>query len=327
MTGSDRDGVTAALGEAGLELATDGWGGEWRVEGDTFRHRELIKDLGGRWDGQRRRWLFAFDGEGARRPASDAPRGLTESGAGFQGWGSKHYHGHRDRLRQRFLEGGEAAVADYELLELLLFFSVHRRDTKPVAKAMLQAFGSLGGVLAAEPGRYLEYLGPVPEDAPPELRQTRDDDLRFTQVLLKAVHDLFRRVLKEELRERPLIDSEPALLDYLRLTLQHEVAEQFRILFLDRKHLLIRDEVQSRGTVDQTPLYPREVVKRALEVAACGIILVHNHPSGDPTPSRADIELTRQLALALRQVNVAVHDHIIVGRNRLLSFSTEGLLP
>ena len=141
------------------------------------------------------------------------------------------------------------------------------------------------------------------------------------------MHDLYRRVLKEELRERPLIDSEPALLDYLRLTLQHEVAEQFRILFLDRKNLLIRDEVQSRGTVDQTSLYPREVVKRALEIAACGIIMVHNHPSGDPTPSRADIELTRQLAQALRQVNVAVHDHIIIGRNRHISFNTEGLLP
>jgi DNA repair protein RadC len=217
-------------------------------------------------------------------------------------------------------------VADYELLELLLFFSVHRRDTKPVAKAMLQAFGSLGGVLAAEPGRYLEYLGPVPEDAPPELRQTRDDDLRFTQVLLKAVHDLFRRVLKEELRERPLIDSEPALLDYLRLSLQHEVAEQFRILFLDRKHLLIRDEVQSRGTVDQTPLYPREVVKRALELGASAIIMVHNHPSGDPTPSQADIDMTRQVSSALAQVNVTVHDHIIVDRHRHTSFKTQKLI-
>ena len=326
MTGSDQDGVTAALGEAGLELAADGWGGDWWVEGDTFRHRELIKQLGGRWDGQRRRWLFAFDGTGARRPVSDAPRGLAEAGGSFQGWGSKHYHGHRDRLRQRFLQGGEEVVADYELLELLLFFSVHRRDTKPIAKAMLQAFGGLGGVLAAEPGRYQECLG-AQGDLSPELRQTRDDDLRFTQVLLKALHDLYRRVLKEELRDRPLIDGEPALLDYLRLTLQHEVAEQFRILFLDRKNLLIREEVQSRGTVDQTPLYPREVVRRALEVAACGIIMVHNHPSGDPTPSRADIELTRQLAQALRQVNVAVLDHIIIGRNRHLSFNTEGLLP
>src|SRR3954467_11194182 len=158
MTGSDRDGVTAALGEADLELATAGWGGEWRVDGDTFRHRELIKQLGGRWDGQRRRWLFTFDAMGARRPASDARQGLTEAGTSFQGWGSKHYHGHRDRLRQRFLEGGEEAVADYELLELLLFFSIYRRDTKPVAKEMLKAFGSLGGVLAAEPGRYQECL-------------------------------------------------------------------------------------------------------------------------------------------------------------------------
>ena len=148
----------------------------------------------------------------------------------------------------------------------------------------------------------------------------------LTQLRLKALHDLFRRVLKEELRERPLIDGEPALLDYLRLTLRHEVVEQFRILFLDRKNLLIRDEVQSRGTVDHTPLYPREVVKRALELGASAIIMVHNHPSGDPTPSQADIDMTRQVVSALAQVNVGVHDHIIVGRHRHTSFKTQKLI-
>ena len=132
--------------------------------------------------------------------------------------------------------------------------------------------------------------------------QTRDDDLLFTQVLLKAVHDLFQRVLKEEIKDRPVIGSWTALIDYLQLAMQHEAAEHFRILFLDRKNILIRDEVQSRGTVDHTPLYPREVVKRALELAASAIIMVHNHPSGDPTPSQADIEMTRQVVAALAQV-------------------------
>ena len=160
----------------------------------------------------------------------------------------------------------------------------------------------------------------------PELRQTRDDDLRFTQVLLKAVHDLFQRVLKEEITDRPVIGSRPALLDYLQLAMQHDAAEHFRILFLDRKNILIRDEVQSRGTVDHTLLYPREVVKRALELAASAIVLVHNHPSGDPTPSQADIDMTRQVVAALSQVNIAVYDHIIVGKNCHASFRTQQLI-
>ena len=199
--GLRRDGVEAALAEAGLALVPDGAEGAFTVEGDTFPHRELIKRQGGRWSGARRRWLFAFDAaETAWRtvePAT-APTGLAEEGAAsFPGWGSKHYHGHRERLRTRFLEGGHAAVADYELIELLLFFAVYRRDTKPIAKDMLSAFGSLGAVLAAEPARFAEYMGEIPDNAAPELRQTRDDDLLFTQVLLKAIHDLFQRVLKE----------------------------------------------------------------------------------------------------------------------------------
>jgi DNA repair protein RadC len=330
MAGSERDGVEAALKEAGLALVPDETEeGGCAVVGDTFPHRELIKRHGGRWSGARRRWLFAFDEAGARRRSPEpatSPPGLAEDAAGdFQGWGSKHYHGHRERLRQRFLEGGPAA-ADYELLEMLLFFAVYRRDTKPIAKEMLKAFGSLGAVLAIEPARYAECMGPVPADAAPELRRTRDDDLLFTQVLLKAINSLFQRVLKEEIQDRPVIGSWTALLDYLRLAMQHETAEHFRILFLDRKNILIRDEVQSRGTVDHTPLYPREVVKRALELGASAIIMVHNHPSGDPTPSQADIDMTRQVVGALAQVNVAVHDHIVVGKNRHVSFKTQRLV-
>jgi DNA repair protein RadC len=321
-----RDGIEAALREAGLSLAQDGVEGAFAVEGDTFPHRELIKRLGGRWSGSRRRWLLGFDAKGSSL-AAPTSTGLAEEGAAtFQGWGSKHYHGHRERLRQRFLQGGSDAVADYELLEMLLFFAIYRRDTKPIAKEMLKSFGGLGAVLAVEPARYAECLGAVAADAAPELRQKRDDDLLFTQVLLKAINSLFQRVLKEEIKDRPVIGSWTALIDYLQLAMQHDAAEHFRILFLDRKNILIRDEVQSRGTVDHTPLYPREVVKRALELAASAIIMVHNHPSGDPTPSQADIDMTRQVIGALAQVGIAVHDHIIVGKNQHTSFKTQRLI-
>lgn len=326
----ERTAVAQALAEVGLALVADAGGGAWLVEGETFRHRDLIKRHGGRWSATRRRWLFQFEtaggGMGFATPAGRPP-GLAEDGnAAFQGWGSKHYHGHRERLRQRFLQAGTDGVADYELLELVLFFSIYRRDTKPIAKEMIKVFGCLGAVLAVEPARYAECMGPIPDDAPAELRQTRDDDLMFTTVLLKAVNSLFQRVLKEEIKDRPVIGSWTALLDYLQLAMQHEASEHFRILFLDRKNILIRDEVQSRGTVDHTPLYPREVVKRALELAASAIIMVHNHPSGDPTPSQADIDMTRQVMGALAQVNISVHDHIIVGKNRHTSFKSQRLI-
>ncbi len=313
----ERERIEAALREAGLALVPAGAEGAFAVEGDTFPHRELLKRHGARWSGSRRCWLFAFDGGG-----------LAEAPAPFVGAAQArpHYHGHRERLRGRLREAGAAALADYELLELLLFFSVHRRDTKPIAKAMLEHLGGLGGVLAAEPARYAEFMGALPESAGPELREVRDDDLRFTQALLKAVQELLQRVLKEQLRERPAITSKEALRAYLKVAMEHETTEQFRLLFLDRKNILIRDEVQSRGTVDHTPLYPREVVKRALELGASALIMVHNHPSGDPTPSQADIETTRQVVAALAQVGIALHDHLIVGRAGQVSLRAAQLL-
>lgn len=318
-----REQVAATLGAVGLMLVASEDGQGFLIEGDTYPHRDLIKSLGARWSAARRRWWLTFG-------AAGSGTGLAEAPAGFEDRPSvaarKHYHGHRERLRQRFREAGPEALADYELLELLLFFSIYRRDTKPLAKDLLQRFGGLGGVLAAEPARLAEAMPPLPGDAGAELRQTRDDDLLFTQTLLKAVHSLFQRVLKEEIKERPVIGSWTALVEYLQVAMQHETAEHFRILFLDRKNILIRDEVQSRGTVDHTPLYPREVVKRALELAASAIIMVHNHPSGDPTPSPADIEMTKQVAGALGQVGITVHDHIIVGKNRHTSFRTQRLL-
>ncbi|HET6466822.1 MAG TPA: JAB domain-containing protein [Geminicoccaceae bacterium] len=311
-----------AVGLALRESPAAGRGIEHLVEGDTFRHRDLIKRAGGRWSSRRRVWVFRFDG-GA------PPPGLAEAPAGFEQKARPHYLGHRDRLRTRFVEARPEALADYELLEMLLFFSIYRRDTKPLAKELIGRFGSLGGVLAAEPARYAECQGLVraaAAGADGEPGRVQDDDLRFTQVLLKAIHALLQRVLKEQIVDRPVVSSWTGLIDYLQLAMAHEPTEHFRILFLDRKNLLIKDEVQSRGTVDHTPLYPREVVKRALELSASAIIMVHNHPSGDPTPSKADIEMTRQVINALAAVDITVHDHVIIGKNRHTSFKSSRLI-
>ena len=315
--GLRRDGIEAALAEVGLALVADGNGGAFAVAGDTYPHRDLLKRHGARWSGSRQRWLFRFDATG-----------LAEASAPFAGQTAPrpHYHGHRERLRTKLREAGPGALADYELLELLLFFSVHRRDTKPIAKAMLERLGGLGAVLAAEPARLAECMGALPEDAGSGLRESRDDDARFTQALLKAVHELLQRVLREEVRQREAIDSPEALRSYLQLAMAHATAEHLRLLFLDRKDRLIRDEIHGRGTVDEAPLYPREVLKRALELGASALILVHNHPSGDPTPSRADIDSTRQMAAMLEQVGVKLHDHLIVGSERIESLRELGVL-
>jgi DNA repair protein RadC len=320
---TDRDKLSQTLAEAGLRLVPSDVEGEWLVDGHTYPRRDLLREQGGHWSGERHRWIFRF---GDRSP------GLAEAGASsFDGPKldmHKHFLGHRERLRGRFSEVGPSALADYELLELLLFFSVYRRDTKPLAKAMLDRFGGLAGVLGADPGRYAECLDVTPAASAPDAdrSQIRDGDHRFTGLLLKAVHELLTRVLKEQVKDRPIIGSWTALIDYLQLVMSHEPAEHFRILFLDRKNILIRDEVQSRGTVDHTPLYPREVVKRALELGASAIIMVHNHPSGDPTPSQADIEMTRQVLAALQAVEIQLHDHVVVGKNRHTSFRSSRLI-
>lgn len=255
----------------------------YHVSGDTFRHKDSLKRAGGVWSRFDQAWRFAtrthletlvalLDG---RPVPAELGRGLAEAAAGYNGdaggkWGDKHYHGHRERLRSRFMEAGPEALADYELVELVLFFSVWRRDTKPLAKQLLERFGGIGGLLAADPERYRDIK---------ELTTGGEEDLRFTTVLLKAVQALLERALKEQIKERPVIASWTTLIEYLQLVMTHEPAEHFRILFLDKKNILIKDEVQSRGTVDHTPLYPREVVKRALELAASAIIMVHNHPT------------------------------------------------
>jgi DNA repair protein RadC len=216
--------------------------------------------------------------------------------------------GHRQRLRDRFANGGP--VADYELLELLLFAAIPRRDTKPLAKRLIERFGSFAEVINAPPDRLKEVKG-VGDAAIMQLKLVRAGALRLMQ------GDIMRR---------PVLSSWDAVLTYCRAVMGFEAKEQFRILFLDKKNHLIADEVQQVGTVDHTPVYIREVVKRALELSASAIILVHNHPSGDPTPSRADIDMTKQIVEAAKPLGIAIHDHIIVGRHGHASFKGLRLL-
>jgi DNA repair protein RadC len=221
-----------------------------------------------------------------------------------------HYHGHRERLRARFLSQGAEALADYELLELALFRALPRRDTKPIAKDLLKRFGSLTEILAAAPSLLKEVDGVGDR----------------VVVELKLIRAFAERLGREAVRKRPLLASWSALLDYCRTTMAFEEREQFRVLFLDKKNALIADEVQQRGTVDHTPVYPREVVRRALELSATAIILVHNHPSGDPTPSRADIQMTRTIADIAKPLGIVLHDHLIIGRDGHASFKGLGLI-
>lgn len=210
-----------------------------------------------------------------------------------------HYHGHRARLRRRFLDAGCEAVSDYELLELILFRAIPQRDVKPLAKDLLAKFGSFAEVIAAPPARLAEIKG-LGEAAITEF---------------KVVQAAASRLARGAVSKRPVLSSWSSVLDYCRTAQAFAVKEQFRILFLDKRNGLIADEVQGSGTVDHTPVYPREVVKRALELSASAIILVHNHPSGDPTPSRADIEMTKAIIEVAKPLGIAVHDHIIVGKD------------
>ncbi len=218
--------------------------------------------------------------------------------------------GHRERLRQKLLTAGPDALADYELLELLLFFAVLRRDTKPIARALIAHFGSFARVLAASPN---------------ELREVEGVGDSVVAVV-KAAQASALRLLRAEVKEQPVLNNWDRLTAYLTAALAREPIEQFRVLFLDTKNRLIADEAQARGTVNHTPVYPREVVKRALELGATALILVHNHPSGDPTPSRADIAMTAEVKAAAKALEITLHDHLIIGNGRQLSFRREGLL-
>jgi DNA repair protein RadC len=249
--------------------------------------------------------LFAFSFD-CDAPPSSGPR----SGKIPAAQSKAHYHEHRARLRRRLDAAGAEALSDYELLELYLFRTIPRQDTKPLAKALLERFGTLAGVLAA-PAHLVEKV----DGAGPAVAQD-----------LKTAHVLFARTGRSELKHRTVISSSAALLSYCQRSMAHAPREQFRVLFLDSKNQLIADEVLNEGTVDHAPVYPREVARRALEHSAAAVILVHNHPSGDPKPSAADIAITEEIVDAARAVSVKVHDHLVVGRNGAASFKSLGLL-
>ncbi len=233
-------------------------------------------------------------GETANQKTKDAP----------------HHLGHRDRLRERFARVGADGLHDYELLELLLFRAIPRRDVKPLAKELITKFGAFADVISAPVERLTEVPGISSKVA--------------TEI--KVVQAAAVKLAQGQVLGKPVISSWSALLDYCRTAMGYNKTEQLRILFLDRKNVLVADELQQQGTIDHTPVYPREVVKRALELGASSIILVHNHPSGDPTPSRADIEMTKEIVAAGKGVGLTVHDHLIIGKSDHASFKSLGLI-
>jgi DNA repair protein RadC len=235
-----------------------------------------------------------------KKPAEPQLGGLSEA---------PHYFGHRDRLRSRFRDGGADALPDYELLELLLFRAIPRQDVKGMAKELIRRFGSFAEVVAAPPALLMETKGVK--------------DAVVTE--LKLVEAAARRFARGEIGTKPVLGSWNKVLDYVRTAMAFEDREQFRILFLDNRNALIADEVQQTGTVDHTPVYPREVVRRALELSATAIVLVHNHPSGDPEPSRPDIAMTHTINEIAKPLGITLHDHIIVGRSGHASLKGLGL--
>ncbi len=282
------------------------------------------RGLGGTWDAARRVWLFdAGDQERVTTlcreiyGADGTPYGtlpdVTGRSAGrnqfADGAAVPHYYGHRNRLRQRLIDAGAEALPDYELLEMLLFAANPRGDVKPVAKALLAQFGGFAEVISAEPDA-LTAAG-----------------LNLAGVAaMKSVREAALRLMRAELQQQPVLNSWDKLIDYCTAQVAHNKVEEFHILFLDRKNVLLKHERQQKGTVDHTPVYTREVVKRALELGASALILVHNHPSGDPTPSKADIAVTQDIKKAAAPLGVVLHDHVIIGRNRHTSLRDLGLI-
>lgn len=313
------DAPLQGLGLSVTEHAPTGGATVFTVRGDTHPHRVLLRELGGRWDGIRRVWLF----EGSDPRAALQARVGSDGGAmGLCDVASAtalpqvdlpnrpHYWGHRQRLRNRFLAGADEALPDYELLELLLFFAIPKIDTKPMAKQLLGRFGSLAGVVNA---------------ASEQLAEIERMD-HFIITLFKALRVFGARLVREDLTERPVLDNWDRLIAYLRAQMAHRMVEQFRLLFLDRRNVLIADEKQHEGSIDHTPVYPREVVKRALALDASALVMVHNHPSNHPQPSKPDIEMTRIVRDALDRVGVVLHDHLIISRKGHTSFRQLGLL-
>ncbi|MEL6962993.1 MAG: DNA repair protein RadC [Pseudomonadota bacterium] len=281
------------------------------IRGNTYPLNDCLVAAGGRWDQEQEAWIFGGEQPLQRLLAqieaaevvAKGP-GLNDATSTFSGFAK------RDPLLVRLLEVGPHVISDEELLEIILGPVEEPVKAKELSCDLLDQFGSLGAVFAADKGRLASQPG-------------LHDRL---VARLKAVQLTLERIVHQSIKENPVIGSWTSLTDFLKVTLRHKATEHLLILYLDRKNRLIRDEVQQQGTVDHTPLYPREIVKRALELAASAIILVHNHPSGDPTPSKADIDMTKQVIRALDSVDITVHDHVIVGRNEFLSFKAKGLI-
>jgi DNA repair protein RadC len=312
MTNTDRppgpDGPDAALARIGIsvEPLPGGEVGRFAVKGDTYPHRQVLQDLGGQWHKLERCWIFE-----AENPAGKLAATLPIPAEAADRPNRPHYWGHRERLRRRAQEGGLGALPDYELLELLLFATIERKDVKPLAKALLERFGSLGGVLAA-----------------------REDELagfelvKFSTIVnLKAIVEAAARLGREELKERPILNSIDKVAKHCRTVIGNSAIEQFRVLFLDQRHGLIQDELQQTGTVNEVAAYPRQIVHRALDLGAVGLVLVHNHPSGNLKPSTGDIEITREIMRAAEPLGIALHDHLIVGPGGHISLRQTGKLP
>jgi DNA repair protein RadC len=285
------------------------------VKGDTHPYRHLLREAGGQWDALRHHWVFRGADPStdlaSRIAAARQGGGLSDMAAtGLIGHNRPHYWGHRQRLRERLLSSSDAALPDYELLELLLFYSIPRCDTKPLAKQLLARFSSLAGVLNATAEQLADFT--------PMNQQTL--------ALFKALRSLGARLAREEVSEKPVLDNWDKLIAYLRICMAHRPVEEFRLLFLDRRNVLIADEVQHQGTIDHTPVYTREVVKRALILDASALVMVHNHPSNHPAPSRPDIDMTRQIRDALDRVGIVLHDHLIISRRGHTSFRQLGLI-
>ena len=305
---SSNDDALLALLAAGLRLQSID--SLWRVSGNTLPHRALLRDAGGNWNRLDQCWEFAGEDPAPRlKTALEAAPSPAGHNSGASAEPKPHYHGHRARVRDRVLKAGIESLPDYELLELILFYAIERIDTKPLAKRLLERFGTLGDIFAAEPEQLREF----------EIDQR-------TLVLFRAMRESGRRLAERKVKDMPVLTNWRQLIDYCHAALAHEKTEQFRILFLDRKNVLIADEVQQRGTIDHTPVYPREVVKRALALNAAALILVHNHPSGDPKPSREDIEMTKEIGKASEALGIAIHDHLVIGRKGHASFRSLGLL-
>jgi DNA repair protein RadC len=303
------NGPDAALARIGISIEPlpGGSGGRFAVKGDTYPHRQVLQDLGGQWHKLERHWVFEVENP-AERLAAALPIPAAEAA---EKPNRPHYWGHRERLRRRAQEGGFGALPDYELLELLLFATIERKDVKPLAKGLLERFGSLGGVLAARE----EELGGF-------------DLVKFSTIVnLRAIAEAAARLGREELKERPILNSIDKVAKHCRTIIGNSAVEQFRVLFLDQRHGLIADELQQTGTVNEVAAYPRQILQRALNLGAVGLVLVHNHPSGNLKPSTGDIEITREIMRAAEPLGVALHDHLIVGPGGHISLRQTGKLP